>query len=232
MCLTQVFTAETKAIYKAFEGINTVYWSIAIEVQFYLVVYLALQFKKRYHYVIGFVTILALVNYFKPLDLNHGFFLRYWLSFAIGIVLAYVFKAKWDFEKLVPRKLVYPVSVVLIALVVGAVVQWHEIFIIIPIAFAVILWLLLPFEKVLVGIQSGDNFVLRSILKAFTLLGAMSYSIYLLHTMLYHVAIELIQRVVSVDNNLSGWLSICLTLVFCYPFYWLVEKRFMSKRQP
>lgn len=58
----------------------------------------------------------------------------------------------------------------------------------------------------------------------------MSYTVYLLHGKIYQFANMFVRQVVPANNMVFGWLTVVLTLLLCWPFYYYIERRFISKR--
>ncbi len=83
--LTRAFVPlpETSLIAK-FSGFSNVYWSLAIEVQFYVVVALALAGRIPFRLAMLIVTALSAVCIFVPGSFDSGLFLPYWPAFAFG----------------------------------------------------------------------------------------------------------------------------------------------------
>lgn len=69
-----------------FADINAVYWTLAIEVQFYLAVALALA-SRRIFLVLGLLTLAAAGSMVIPGIWTSGIFLPYWPTFAAGALL-------------------------------------------------------------------------------------------------------------------------------------------------
>ncbi len=230
--LTKVFFADSVKLHGQFDAINAVYWTIAIEFQFYFVIFISLFFKSYYKYVIGFISVLALINMVMPFNLNHGLFIHFWPSFSVGILLAYLFKSKFLVSNLIPDfdnvKLVL-VSLCLIMLITTFVSADKPNNFIFSILFGSLLWFISPLEKRLARIKSRGKSLSFYILEAGVTLGAMSYSVYLLHLKLHIVPAMFIRQVVDESNVLYVFTTILLTLLICYPFYLYVERPFMSK---
>ena len=70
-----------------FTTINAVYWTLAIEVQFYLVVALALVVRRWFYPALLAVTALSIPTLFWPRAELSGIFLPYWPMFAAGVAL-------------------------------------------------------------------------------------------------------------------------------------------------
>ena len=229
--LTKAFLTKGSDIQEQFSSINSVYWSLAIEFQFYLIVYVALYFKKHFRQILFVITCISLLNQIFPMGFNGGFFIHYWQMFACGIVLAYLNKYKLHFKKLVPEHSLNISSLLSIILLVPLIIYINVNESISNFAFALVftlmLWIITPFEIVLVHLKQKK--LTKYILEVFLMLGAMSYSIYLLHAKLYQLPEMFVRQIVEPDNIIYGLLTITLTIILCAPFYYLVETKFMSK---
>ena len=62
------------------------------------------------------------------------------------------------------------------------------------------------------------------------MLGAMSYSAYLLHLKLFLLPFMFVSQVFGTDSIALGLATILLTLLLTYPFYYFVERHFLSSR--
>ena len=61
-------------------------------------------------------------------------------------------------------------------------------------------------------------------------LGAMSYSLYLLHARLQFLSMQLLRQVVRPDTLMFDVATIVVTCMFCYAFYCVCERPFMTAR--
>lgn len=69
--------------------INWVYWSLSCEVAFYLVVYIGLNFKKKY--LIYYFILVSVIAIFVEVPTNTPFFfLQFWPAFALGLGTYYI----------------------------------------------------------------------------------------------------------------------------------------------
>jgi peptidoglycan/LPS O-acetylase OafA/YrhL len=93
--LAKVFGTPDGDLQAAFSPVNSVYWTLAIEFQFYLCMYLALLARRYFHLLIGLVTGASLLLIARPLPLDAGWFIHYWPMFAVGIALQYLLAAGW-----------------------------------------------------------------------------------------------------------------------------------------
>src|SRR5262249_25182208 len=87
MTLTQAFTGVGEYPWRKFLFVNIVLWTLAIEVQFYLVVALALLAGRWSRLVIGVVTAAAIPVGFLPGAFQNRLFLPHWPMFALGLAL-------------------------------------------------------------------------------------------------------------------------------------------------
>lgn len=227
LSLINVFFATSSDLQSQFSSINAVYWTIAIEFQFYLVVFICLMFKAHFWRVITLISILSFANLVIPFGLNYGLFLYYWPAFAIGILLAYLHMQDYRFI-LKPADLakVGIVGVIGVSLELTKFVNSYHLGF--AILFGVLLWSLAGLEKNLANINQKKSLVVRLFFKPWLVLGAMSYSVYLIHGKVYQLPEMFVRQIVDLHNPLYSILTIFGTLLLCYLMYVFVEKRFLS----
>ena len=233
IALSKVFLAESSNLQEQFNAVNAVYWTIAIEFQFYLIVFISLYFKSYYKHVILIISVLAIVNMVVPFGVNYGLFIHYWPSFSVGILLAYIFKSKLTLSKILPKfdNSVFSIIALLVLILIPVLaLDDKPSSFLFALLFGLMLWCISPLEKVLTGIKNNKNAFSFYILEAGIALGAMSYSVYLLHGKLHMLPMMFVRQAVDESNVLYGLLTIFLTLLICYPFYFYVERPFMSKK--
>jgi peptidoglycan/LPS O-acetylase OafA/YrhL len=233
LLLTKIFFAEGVNLHSQFKALNPVYWTIAIEIQFYLVVFVGLFFKQYYRWFITIIALIALTNSYWAYGFNFGFFIHFWLSFCVGIGLAYLVKQQINLARFIPNKLTYTGAVTLISLTVSTLLITLDIHItdfIFALLFGLFLWLIAPLESVMSDLKTKNNVLIKIPMQALLILGAMSYSVYLLHFNLYRLAEMFVRQVISEQHLAFGFCCVLVTLVICYPFYFLIERRFMSKK--
>ena len=230
--LTKVFFAESGNIQLQFNAVNSVYWSIAIEIQFYVMIFLFMSTKTFYKPLLAILTIFSIIHLIYPLPLNAGVFLSYWPMFATGILLAYVFKNKLALKDLTYKRsyITFFSSIFFSALALAGL--WLSVenlygSVAFGLLFAGLLWAISPLEDVLTKYNNTPT-LLHWLLKPLVYLGAMSYSVYLLHGKVYQLSEMFVRQIFNINSPLYGLSVIVLTLLFCFPFYLLVEKRFMS----
>jgi len=56
----------------------------------------------------------------------------------------------------------------------------------------------------------------------------MSYSVYLLHAKIYFIPNMFVRQIVDKSEVVHGIATIVATLILCWPFYYFIERRFLS----
>lgn len=230
LTLAKVFYAEGGDLQAEFSAVNAVYWTLAIEMQFYIAVFFALCARRHYRTVIGVLTAASLLYLVRPTGLNEGLFVRFWPTFALGIGLAYAHKGGFYLERIIRGEklsllvgILIATGVTLLNIYVGRLSEFWFSFL-----FAVLLWAISPIEHVLAAVKVAGRAYTRWLLELFVVLGAMSYSVYLLHDKIVEIPNMIVRQAIPRDNLANGILTLAGTLVLCYAFYALVERRFMS----
>jgi peptidoglycan/LPS O-acetylase OafA/YrhL len=231
--LTQVFWAHSSDLAREFAGINTVFWTLAIEFQFYIVVFLALCLGRFYRHAIVLVTLASLLVMTIPNTLNFGLFIHYWPSFAVGIGLAYLHRNGIQLHVNSIRNLMLLISLTAVTLAFAAYV--HPIHIqtnhlVFSSIFGALLWLFSDLEIVLQRLKNCKSRIVYFLLEPWLVMGAMSYSAYLLHLKLFLLPFMFVSQVFDTNSIALGLVTIFLTLLLTYPFYYFVERRFLSNR--
>jgi peptidoglycan/LPS O-acetylase OafA/YrhL len=231
--LTQVFWAHSSDLAREFAGINTVFWTLAIEFQFYVVVFLALCLGRFYRLAIALVTLASLLVMVIPNNLNFGLFIHYWPSFAVGIGLAYLHRSGIQMHVNSMRNLALLLLLTTVTLAFAA--YAHPIHIrtnhlVFSSIFGALLWLFSDLEIVLQRLKNSKSRIVYFLLEPWLVLGAMSYSAYLLHLKLFLLPFMFVSQVFGTDSVALGLVTILLTLLLTYPFYFFVERHFLSKR--
>lgn len=203
--------------------LNPVFWTLAIEVQFYVVVGLALLARRWFYIILAGVTIASLPFLTDEAAYRSGSFVSHWLFFALGAAVCALIEFGWT----VVRKRV--VAAAALAVMIAATTQ-------VPTrpdgsaamvlgefafatAFALALWAAYP------GQSSNGLFS-----RVGRFLGAVSYSIYLTH-------VPLLPILIAVTAGLAvgrDWLMAALVLpagcLLAYPFHAAFERPFLSGR--
>lgn len=230
--LYKVFWASSPNLQAEFTVVNAVYWTLAIEFQFYLVIFALLYCQQHYRLSILIVTGASIFVAVLPIpikhQINYGLFIHYWPAFAVGIGLAYLKMQKIDFRFSLPHSIW-----VLLGLVSGLLIHryidsysYHFGF---ALLFGLFLWCIADFEKILTVLNEKQG-IGKWLIKPWLILGAMSYSVYLVHGKLYQLPEMFVRQIVSKHNPMYLFLTVIGTLLLCYPLYRCIETRFMSTK--
>lgn len=236
--LVKIFLAENGDLQGQFNPVNSVYWTLAIEFQFYLCIYLALIFRRYYLPIIATVTAASVLLLAYPQPLNSGLFIHFWPMFAAGIALFHSIKLNWQLDN-------FPVCISGFVLLFAALLGLAHLGILTEVlgrifpsaslgfalSCALILWLGRPIGQLLENTQNNGPAAVQWMIKSAAFTGVISYSIYLLHGKLVELPAMIVRQFVPLPNPINPILSVLGTLVLCACFYMCFEKPFLSKKQ-
>jgi peptidoglycan/LPS O-acetylase OafA/YrhL len=244
LSLTRVFSSTDGDLVAQFNQVNSVYWTLAIEFQFYLCIYFSLIFRKYFYLIIIGITFISYLLLAFPLRLNAGLFIHFWPMFSVGIVLYYTIANNFTVQRLFPRIPIIIALLIILPLLFSVLLYSYlgkltevltEYFPSSYLGFAVVsalvLWAANPLEKTLERFKQGKSLFLKLLIKSWAFLGVISYSLYLLHAKLALLTEMFIRQFTSPHNYIYPVLVICSTVALCSVFYWYAERPFMSKKQ-
>jgi peptidoglycan/LPS O-acetylase OafA/YrhL len=236
--LTRVFDSSAGAgLSDRFNTLNAVYWTLAIEVQFYLVMALSRAAGRRGGRLLGVVTVAALCSLPFRWLADTGFFLWYWPQFWFGTAVYWLLARKWTPSALLGRA-AGPLAALGILAAVGGFVGWVKIgrgvdetaF---ALGFAAVAWLALALDDGFRERVVGSRWRLVRWLAGLAIVcGLMSYSIYLVHGRVRLVAMQLARQFTPADSLALDVGVFAITLAVCYAFYWVCERPFVRPAVP
>ena len=217
----------------AFNAVQAVYWTLAIEVQFYLVVALAMCAGRRWRIVLWAVTLAAALVVVFRIHVPGGTFVQFWPHFAFGMVL----HVMHEHEATLPGDgrlltLILACSGLLL-IAIGIHLVGRPLAYAFSLTCAAVLWLSGHIEDWIRkhwgsgGQHRALRIAGRSVMTLPLLLGASSYSVYLLHGKLYQVPAMFVRQVVPPDSVFHALFVIVLTCALCYLFYLFAERPFI-----
>jgi peptidoglycan/LPS O-acetylase OafA/YrhL len=237
--LTQVFAplaaSESQNLQSKFTSINAVYWTLAIEFQFYLVMAIAVGLRSRAVQWLGLVTVLSAPIAYTGLWRTVGVFLPYWPMFAVGILLYFMLERGISCPRLFGRshRIVAGSAIVALAgwFAASVLAGYSAGELPFAVGFALALWLLHAFDGDYVrGLTTGDRAAWIG-LATLRYLGLMSYSLYLLHGRLQFLAQQVARQILP-QGIAFDLTAIALTCGICFVFYYSCERPFIRSRQP
>lgn len=246
MTLTRIFFNSDGDLQGAFSPVNAVYWTLAIEFQFYLVMYGALFFRQSWKKILILVFCISLFSGLAPNIRESGLFLPYWPAFSCGLILRAGHEAGFTPARVFGIRASCSSMLTSISLLAG--ILWavfagqfmfifslggttNAIFTTFAVYTSVLLWFLSGVEHSLNShTRLSDGGLISYLLSPILLMGASSYSLYLLHGKIYQLPEMLIRQVLSQENIAYPILMVSATVLLCFAFYKLFETPFMSKR--
>ncbi|WKJ89305.1 acyltransferase [Methylomonas montana] len=233
------YGSDGQSLHSLFSGINPVYWSLAIEFQFYLVVFLALLSKKHFVNVLAIVTFVSL--FFQDIRYT-GLFLGYWPLFAVGICVYYLLKNNLTLLRL-SRSWGLLLSVFLVLTITVLVIyfarqgqldnvlrKFGDDWLNFAILCALALWAISPMEPMLKRCINSINPMFSFPLKCVTLLGTISYSLYLLHPKMYQISEKVADNLSLSHSFLKPIVIVLGTVLISWVFYHFCERPFIQSR--
>lgn len=207
------------------------YWSLNYEEQFYLVmallIVMSIRFKRPIlNWALPLIALGFVWNYAHPY-LSYGIFIEYWAHFGVGILLFY---RLCRMRRTAHRRLTDTFFVVLALASVGmrwfAGVSWTDrrplgSELLVVSVFALLLIVVRPYSERFMNTRAG---------KSFAMLGAISYSLYLIHQCNIYLAAKASSYIVPPSWAATSLvLQIVIHIGLAVPFYLLCERPFHNK---
>lgn len=239
--LTQVFFNKGGNLQEAFSPINAVYWSLAIEVQLYIIIYLTIFFKSGRKKILMLMLAASLLVVAMPALRDSGLFFSFWPAFFVGILL------RWAHGKGITPNMLFGKMSLVVSFSGIALLFFFSLFLIfspnrfsqtlptekynltftfVAIIAAGLIWMLGEIEYCFFASKSfgaKHSKFQMALLLPMCLLGQSSYSLYLLHGQLQQLPAMFIRQIISPNSSAFPFLTIIATVSLCYCFYKFVE---------
>ena len=216
LSLTKVFTSTSGQLNKAFLPMNGALWFLAVLIQMYLAIALALSTRKHYFKVILALTALSLIALIPAVknSIPYGFFLPYWPEFAAGIGLYTLVQRGKIFQ--VRAEWYFPVLILYTTFTISMLILSDS-----PVLFSALLaglfWLLFPQDK---RISRWPLF------RFFAWIGVFSYSLYLIHVPLEPLLLMVIRNVLPLSYYITDlFVEVPAAILLGYVWYLFFERR-------
>ena len=218
LTLTRIFAATNWMLNRPFLLINGAVWYLAIIVQIYLVVAVAMWCGRFYRSVLVGLTLLSASTLVPSIHrlLLPGLFLPFWLDFALGMALFYLIRNQSALLPTLWRSMSWHIPTIAVGalgLSLGLVeIPTH----VMRLCITVILLLVYPFDE-----RLSRHPLFRSV----SFLGLFSYSLYLLHVPLEEPVTLVVRRFAPVSFYLTDPLFVIPMIVgLSYVWYLFFEK--------
>lgn len=217
--------------------INSVYWTLSVELQFYLIVFISISLRKNWIKFLFLVSILSFLAAYVEILQIPGSFLQFWPAFCLGILLRVA-----HLRNITPSAIFKEnellVSLFSLVMILGIIASLdtkqgtHQTLFLVSASFAFLtLWWLGGVEHAITKNSLTWPKVLKIdkiILLPLAILGECSYSLYLLHGKIYQFPEMFIRQIIEIENSLYLLFTLIGTTVLCYGFYMICERPFQA----
>ncbi len=203
---------------------NVVYWTLVVEQQFYIFIFLLILpfFKGARPWIIVGSSVVALAHGLNLLGIRTlSFYVlpRHWMEFLLGILAYFIIARR------VPRWVTTPIFAALVIL--GLLDTWSEGSLnyqrsVAASLFALLVLLAFPLNKWMTGAK---------IFYPLRFLGTISYSLYLVHLAAFSINDTLFAGILRVGSLSAYFTGVLMALALATIFYWLFERPFISPRR-
>ncbi|TWU13401.1 Acyltransferase family protein [Symmachiella macrocystis] len=237
LTLTRGVTSDQGAWWERFGQVNGAYWTLAIEMQFYITVGILLMLRR--FYLVGLVAISALSllawlhNPSFVMTAAAGTFLPYWSWFSCGLLLWYIHNLGWtaqqllgSWDKRICLAMLASISSTLLYFSYSSITPDQLVF---SLLSALFLWCLQPFDAWFSKLQSpSKSWTMRLLPGMATALGTASYSIYLLHNEVSMFLSSVLLKQIPIRGILLDSIILAGTISVCYLLFLKIEKPFIT----
>ncbi|QEL15199.1 acyltransferase family protein [Limnoglobus roseus] len=218
--LTKTFQPTGELPWHKFQPVNVAFWTLAIEVQFYLVVSLALFSGRWFYRTLIALTVVTSPFLLSPTAYVHAGFLPHWPFFALGMAVVAAREANVATVRSawVPAVAAMAFGLWQAPAVPDGSSKMVAAEFLFAVGFALAVWL-------------SSSFPLPRLLQPLTFLGTISYSVYLLHVPLLMAGMDWAARVAEFGGVPWAVLVVGGVCAASVPFHYLFERPFVSARR-
>lgn len=223
---------------KGFYPPSAVFWTLAIEIQFYLFLAALSKFKVDIFTSVLITSLFSLLLIVTDTKIIDGLFAEYWVYFGMGSLGALYF-SKPDTNAVKSQWLA--LSTQTLTLLSFALLgsysllkSFDAISKHIPIAYVSLCTLLIILlgkhsDEILKRNSQNKKTISALIINTFIFTGTISYSLYLLHGHILQIPMQFIRQVISPNNIAFVPLVIIATIMMSYVFHIYCERPFFRK---
>lgn len=195
---------------------------------------MAVAATRREHFIgiLALVTLVSVPLVLWPASTIFGIFLPYWPMFVFGMLVYMLLELGHS-----PQRLLGASHRLLAAVLVGAIGGLYACSVLMALEvapvtfaafFAIATWCLFALDDSFVKLGHCAFLPARVLAAGCAMLGAMSYSLYLLHGRLQHLTTQLVRQLLPTNSIAHDVAAILLTCLVVYGFYVLCEAPFAA----